>query len=138
MSQYIYKVIRLLTYMSEVCRTLESVFTFRGPVIYWTVHLVNEQWRKELEITFTLKSHFLLLFLSLCPSCVCVLCVVCCVLCVVCCVLCVVCSLKNIMGPLHLTMSDVSADLNNLVKTFRSVQRTTDSHTPCSLPVYQH
>ncbi|CAB1429627.1 unnamed protein product [Pleuronectes platessa] len=27
--------------------------------------------------------------------------------------------LRNILGPLHLTMSDVSADLNNLVKTFR-------------------
>ncbi|XP_034469569.1 putative RNA polymerase II subunit B1 CTD phosphatase rpap2 [Hippoglossus hippoglossus] len=27
--------------------------------------------------------------------------------------------LRNIVGPLHLTMSDVSADLNNLVKTFR-------------------
>lgn len=32
------------------------------------------------------------------------------------------CSLKNIVGPLRLTMTDVSADLNNLVRTFRSVQ----------------
>ena len=32
------------------------------------------------------------------------------------------CSLKNIIGPLRLNMSDVSTDLNNLVRTFRSVQ----------------
>lgn len=32
------------------------------------------------------------------------------------------CSLRNIVGPLRLTMSDVSPDLNKLVRTFRSVQ----------------
>nr|XP_019957197.1 PREDICTED: putative RNA polymerase II subunit B1 CTD phosphatase RPAP2 [Paralichthys olivaceus] len=47
--------------------------------------------------------------------------------------------LKNIVGPLHLTMSDVSSDLNNLVKTFRSVQRTqTPMHPVTCLPALGH
>lgn len=33
-------------------------------------------------------------------------------------------SLRNLVGPLHLTMNDISSDLNNLVRTFRSVQHT--------------
>lgn len=33
-------------------------------------------------------------------------------------------SLRNIVGPLSLTLSDITSDLNNLVRTFRSAQHT--------------
>lgn len=45
------------------------------------------------------------------------------------------CSLRNLVGPLRLNMSDISTDLNNLVRTFKSVQHT---HTLSSLHVCLH
>ncbi|XP_041660137.1 putative RNA polymerase II subunit B1 CTD phosphatase rpap2 [Cheilinus undulatus] len=38
--------------------------------------------------------------------------------------------LKNIVGPLHLTMSDISTDLNNLVRTFRFTNTNIIHKTP--------
>uniref|UniRef100_A0A4W6FFE9 RNA polymerase II associated protein 2 n=1 Tax=Lates calcarifer TaxID=8187 RepID=A0A4W6FFE9_LATCA len=45
--------------------------------------------------------------------------------------------LRNIVGPLRLTMNDISTDLNRLVRTFRSVQHTTTpTHPPLCLIVF--
>ncbi|XP_072220470.1 putative RNA polymerase II subunit B1 CTD phosphatase rpap2 isoform X2 [Leuresthes tenuis] len=38
--------------------------------------------------------------------------------------------LRGIVGPLHLTMSDISADLNNLVRTFRFTNTNINHKTP--------